>query len=178
MTLPRYLQAALAVTAAVTLWSLFSPADDAPVAEDLLPQGQPAALAAASASRAAAAPALSDNHHDLFPFQGPQVRAAPPPPPPPPTPPVAEAPRAPTLPFRVAGAWWSQQQRYLLLTDGRQSWIVCRQCKFADSIRSGEKLNDNWQLRAIEPDYLVFRWLPLENDQRLSLGDMKSKPEF
>jgi len=47
-----------------------------------------------------------------------------------------------------------------------------------ERIRPGDKLNDHWQLTEIAADSLTFRWLPLQNDQRLPLDDMKSKPEF
>ncbi|MCU5772719.1 hypothetical protein N5923_12280 [Erwiniaceae bacterium BAC15a-03b] len=174
MKLPRYLQLALGVTGALVLWSQFSEPYETPVQQDLLPQQQPAASITSHNTDSLVTAAFGHSESNLFPFQGPQVAPSPPPPPPKP----AAAPKAPSLPFKLVGAWWNHNQRYLVLSDGKQSWIVCNQCRIADSIRSGEKLNENWQLKAIEPDHLVFRWLPLENDQRLSLGDMTSKPKF
>ncbi|MBP2169730.1 hypothetical protein J2125_002922 [Erwinia toletana] len=175
MKLPRYLQIAIGITAALVLWSLVSEPDDAPTQQQaLLPQASPLAAGPPDSSRTTATRAPDDHDSNLFPFQGPKAKPAPPPPPPKP----AAPPSAPSLPFKLVGAWWSHNQRYLVLSDGKQSWIVCNQCRIADSIRRGEKLNENWQLTAIEPDYLVFRWLPLETDRRLPLDDMQSKPKF
>ncbi|QGH62001.1 hypothetical protein [Serratia proteamaculans] len=117
---------------------------------------------------------MTENAVNLFPFQGQkpapsttEVLAAPP---------EAVEPGAPPLPFKVNGAWWYQHQRALILTDGKQQWIICRQCRARDKIWTGATLNHDWQLVKIGPDSLTFRWLPQRLDQRLALGDMTSKP--
>ncbi|WNN45057.1 MULTISPECIES: hypothetical protein [Winslowiella] len=170
MKLPRYLQVMLLLTAVISLWSALS--GDAQEEESLLTVSQPHPVR--DIPTTPAPPAIAGNaSDDLFPYQGNPVEPAS-------APATArpEKPRAPQLPFKVVGAWWSNNQRLLVLTDGRESWIVCRQCKLQESIRPGDKLDNNWQLMEIATDSLTFRWLPLKNDQHLSLDDMKSKPEF
>jgi len=173
MKLPRYLQVMLVLTAVLSLWSALN--GDEPEEENLLPVRQSAEVSHAAA--APAQPATPGNpSENLFPFQGEPVKPARAPEPA--APPVARQPPAPQLPFKVVGAWWNNNQRLLVLTNGKESWIVCRQCKLRESIRPGDKLDNNWQLTEIAADALTFRWLPLQNDQRLPLDDMKSKPEF
>lgn len=173
MKLPRYLQVMLVLSGALSLWSALS--GDEPEAENLLPVRQTPKVSNVGA--APAAPAAADNQSaNLFPFQGQPIEPARAPTPATPT--VAAPPAAPPIPFKVVGAWWSNNQRLLVLSDGKESWIVCSQCKVQERIRPGDKLNDHWQLTEIAADSLTFRWLPLQNDQRLPLDDMKSKPEF
>lgn len=174
MKIPRYLQLMLAATAVICLWSGFSEEniDDEPLLSPH-PSSEISARPPVTAE-----PAKSVNgQRNLFPFQG-KVEKPRVPAPVTVKAPKVEAPRAPQLPFKLAGAWWSKNQHLLVVSNGQQSWIVCRTCNVKESIRPGQKLDNNWQLMEITDDYLTFRWLPLETDQRLSLGNMKSKPEF
>lgn len=171
MKLPRYLQIGLVLSCLLCLWSFFSAPEATQQQEWVRPQTRTKVIVSPAAQTTAA---VTENAVNLFPFQGQkptpsttEVLSAPP---------TEAEPVAPPLPFQVNGAWWYQRHRALILTDGKQQWIICRQCRARDKIWTGATLNHDWQLVKIGPDFLTFRWLPQQLDQRLALGDMTSKP--
>lgn len=175
MKLPRYLQIALALSCALSLWSFFSVPESQPQEELTLLEVRPR-TAPSLASHIQPTTAVAENPTNLFPFQGQKTEL--PPTTPSEAPPKMAFPSAPPLPFQVNGAWWYRQQRSLVLTDGKQQWIVCRQCQARDKIWLGTIINHDWQLVEVSADFLTFRWLPQRYEQRLTLGDMTSKPKF
>lgn len=151
MKLPRYLQIALALSCALSLWQFFSVPETQPVtsATTIAP-----APTTGSAPRVEPTATGKNNTLNLFPFQGDKAE------PPPVVMPKMAVPSTPPLPFQVNGAWWDQHQRALVLTDGIQQWIICRQCRARDKIWIGANLGQGWQLVEVGADFLTFRWLP------------------
>ncbi|WP_336213762.1 hypothetical protein [Enterobacter sp. P82] len=169
MKLPRYLKILLALTAILLVWiqvndiqqpepvvSIVSPAR--PVHDD-------------QNSRDASITTLA--FIDLFPWQGEKKAAhgtlsvghlA------------ANKSKAPSLPFSVAGTWWSRNQRSIILTDGQHNWIICHRCQAPDRVWIGDRLNLDWQLQEVSTGQLTFRWLPQQLDQRLTLSELEKKP--
>jgi hypothetical protein len=82
----------------------------------------------------------------------------------------------PDLPFKALGTWWSQNQRVILLTNGVDTWPVCRQCKAEEKIWIGSEPVSGWQLKAVEKDHLLFEWLLTHAQRKLELGELQSEP--
>jgi hypothetical protein len=177
MKLPRYLQITLVLGGGLSLWSFFSTPGSPPQEARLLPQTRVATPVVAARTNGIATEAeAAESTINLFPFQGgqevpsqdTQLLA-----------PLKATPSdVPPLPFQVNGTWWEKKQRALVLTDGEQQWIICRQCRARDKIWTGATLEHNWKLVEVGTDFLTFRWLPQQRDQRLALGDMTSKPKL
>ena len=85
-------------------------------------------------------------------------------------------PATPPFPLQVMGAWWSQNQRIILLTNGHNTWPVCKGCKAEEKIWIGDQPVAGWVLKAVATDHLLFEWQLTHAQQRLELGDLHSEP--
>lgn len=169
MKLPRYLQVAIIVTAGLVIWSQFSgdePAESTTASRPIAQRTRPAAVTSTTA-----APTTKE-WVNLFPGPAKPVTRngseslAPPPP----------APSAPPLPFKAMGAWWSKQQRVVIVTDGQQTWPVCNKCDAEGKIWIGSSPMEGWSLVEVADDHLLFEWLATHTRKRLELGDLQDKP--
>jgi hypothetical protein len=176
MKLPRYLQFALLITGALVLYSLV---DDAPDGvEEIAVVQRPAHV---DSNRLTPVSELKpqDGFIDIFPSgikpadvqTSREVLA---------TPKDAEPPKivTPPLPFRLVGAWWSDNQRALMLQQADQQWIICRRCRAPERVWTGMNLTKDWQLKSVSAQSLTFIWLPQMREQHMALGDMDAEPTF
>ncbi|WP_455871769.1 hypothetical protein [Serratia proteamaculans] len=169
MKLPRYLQVALLVTVGAVSWSQFVDDEHARVVPQVT---QPASSRPATLRETLPSP-LRTSRTNLF------------------APPLADTatgqtepaqknvepePPTPSLPLQALGAWWSQHQRIIVLTDGVETWPVCRQCKAEGKIWIGSEPISGWQLKAVEKDHLLFEWQLTHAQRKLELGELQSEP--
>ncbi|MGU3414609.1 hypothetical protein ACLBW0_13485 [Enterobacteriaceae bacterium C34A] len=168
MKLPRYLQAALAATAVAVIWSQF--VDDAPLPEASLLAPKNTLPSAKSEAEPLSRPV--PGRADLFAF-APSDKASEPTDA---TPHEETQPPTPELPLQILGAWWRHHQRTLLLTDGTETWPVCRDCRAEGKIWIGSEPVNGWILKAVAKDHLLFEWRLTHAERRLELGDLQSEP--
>lgn len=168
MKLPRYLQLALVLTAGATIWSLVTGEEVSQAPHQVQP-----------VSRPRPAPAKQETAHstriDLFSTlrnraqnaaeKKPESERA-----------EKAQPAAPPLPLQVLGAWWENRQRIIVLTDGKETWPVCERCKADGKIWIGSSPIDDWMLKAVANDHLLFEWQPSHIQQRLELDELQSEP--
>ena len=85
---------------------------------------------------------------------------------------------APRFPLRLLGAWWESDQRTLVLgADGGDGIVLaCGACANPRALRVGGLVVGNWRLERIEPDRMVFTYLPLHIEQLLPLDELARKP--
>lgn len=170
MMLPRYLQLAILATAGAVIWSLFIDDETAAVSARPLSAGQE--QPATSVSDRIKTPRTDRINLFTVPVlaktddEPPPERESPPPP----------EPTTPPLPLQALGAWWSNNQRILLLTDGVETWPVCDRCRADGKIWIGSSPINGWTLKAVEKDHLLFEWQLTHIQQRLELGDLQSEP--
>jgi hypothetical protein len=172
MKLPRYLQLALVVTAGAVLWSLFAGEEEPLSNLSVQPVSQP------SASQRTKAPPetpVRQTRANLFalpqtatPEQEQEAMQSA----------VEPPPSAPPLPLNVLGTWWDRHQRIILLTDGVETWPVCDRCHAEGKIWIGSSPINDWVLKGVEKDHLLFEWLPGHIQQPLELGDLQSEPTY
>lgn len=163
MKLPRYLQLTLLATVCSVAWSQFN--DDEP--ERMMPTVAP------KPSKLGITPIVMPPpvRVNLFPH------------------PLAESPAeqtlvnysesepiTPHLPLQALGAWWSQNQRIILLTDGIETWPVCKQCKAEGKIWIGNEPVSGWLLKAVEKDHLLFEWRHSQDQRKLNLSELQLEP--
>lgn len=168
MKLPRYLQVALLATLGGIVWSQLS---DDESTRGVSQVAQPVAQRPVKLKEAQSPP-LRASRINLFP------------------PPLAETvdqssepklsvepkPSTPDLPLQALGAWWSQHQRIILLTDGVETWPVCLRCKAEGKIWIGSEPVSGWRLKAVEKDHLLFEWQLTHAQRKLELGELQSEP--
>lgn len=168
MKLPRYLQVALLATVGAVVWSQFADDGSAPVdlhvtkpvsQRPLMRKETPASSEHALRPNLFSLP-IADTEVE-------QNKA---------TSNIAPEPVTPNLPLQALGAWWSQHQRIILLTDGVETWPVCRQCKAEGKIWIGSEPVSGWQLKAVEKDHLLFEWQLTHAQRKLELGELQSEP--
>lgn len=166
MKLPRYLQVMLIATVGAVIWSQFSEDEPTPDAPHVTQPAPPPAVKFKSANR--------PTRVNLFPKPKADANA-----------PVKQTeskktikhePSTPALPFQALGVWWSHHQRVILLTNGVETWPVCRRCKAEGKIWVGNEPAKGWQLKAVEKDHLLFEWRFNHIQRRLELGDLQSEP--
>lgn len=170
MKLPRYLQVALVITVGLLLWSQFSDEDP----EVLTPVARRPANNTPAPVQSPMTPAATARIN-LFPV--PEMKqkeslktdvARPQPP---------AVPQTPPLPLSVMGAWWNQNQRIVIITDGKQSWPVCNRCKAEGKIWLGSTPVSGWTLTDVTQEYLQFEWQATHVRQQLMLDDLASEPK-
>lgn len=169
MKLPRYLQVALLATAVAVVWSHFNDDDSASVT----PQTMRPVTAHQIKQTAEPASTPRPERIDLFPSPKADAGAEQ-------AMPVEQAkaePTTPDLPLHALGAWWSDHQRIIVLTDGVDTWPVCRQCKAAGKIWLGSEPVKGWKLTAVKQDHLLFEWQSTHAQHRLELGELQSEPK-
>ncbi|MEX1841651.1 hypothetical protein KMW40_14625 [Enterobacter cloacae] len=169
MKLPRYLKILLALTVILLVWAQIADLQQPEQNDIVAMPAQPVR----HTQKPINAHKTTTAFVDLFPWQG-EKKA------------IAKIPsgqrvtaqqsKTPALPFRVAGAWWSNNQRTIILTNGHQNWIVCHHCKAPEHIWIGDRLNHDWQLQEVTAGQLIFRWLPQQLDQHLALAELETKP--
>ncbi|HEY3983136.1 hypothetical protein [Cedecea sp.] len=168
MKLPRYLQVALLATAGAVVWSQLS--DDEPAS--VVPQVMESAPLRPAKPKEAPPGAPRPARPNLFPQPladtGAEQTEA--------EQHVEAEPVTPELPLQALGAWWSQHQRVILLTDGVETWPVCSKCKAEGKIWIGNEPVSGWQLKAVEKDHLLFEWRLTHTQRRLELGELQSEP--
>jgi hypothetical protein len=172
MKLPRYLQLAIAVTVGLVIWSQFVSDEDP---DELTLSPSTAQRTRPAATTTPATKPDSASWVNLFPgpvkadknAPGQSGASAPPPPPP---------PSAPPLPLQVMGAWWSQQQRIVIITDGNQTWPVCKRCQADGKIWIGSSPVAGWSLVDVANDHLLFEWQATHTRKRLELDDLQAEP--
>lgn len=170
MKLPRYLQVALLATAVAVAWSHFSEDESALVTPQMRHPVTPQPVKPSKETASAPRP----ERVDLFPSPKadvPQEQAAS----------VEQAapaePTTPDLPLHALGAWWSDHQRIIILTDGVETWPVCRQCNAAGNIWLGSEPVSGWKLKAVGKDHLLFEWQSTHAQRRLELGELQLEPK-
>lgn len=168
MKLPRYLQVALLATVGIVGWCQWADDEATPVMFSVTPAVSPRPTTPSAPS---AAP-LRTARNTLFSLPLPDAAAQQIDP----AESVAAEPSTPDLPLQALGAWWSQHQRIILLTDGTETWPVCRQCKAEGSIWIGSEPVSGWQLKAVEKDHLLFEWQLTHAQRTLELGELQSEP--
>ena len=168
MKLPRYLQLALVLTAGAAIWSQFAdeeisqaPLEVQPVSR---PRPAPAKKEAAHSTRVDLFSTPHSRARDLTETQPESEQ------------PEKAAPTAPPIPLQVLGAWWENRQRIIVLTDGKETWPVCERCKADGRIWIGSSPVDNWILKTVANDHLLFEWQPSHIQQRLELDELQSEP--
>ena len=75
------------------------------------------------------------------------------------TEPVAR-PTAPPLPFRFVGRQWTDGGQEVFISAGNKVLIA----------RAGEQLDGGFRIDAVEPDRILFTYLPLETSFQLQFG--------
>lgn len=168
MKIPRYLVIALAVTIIAVAASQFigEPEDEPLVARPLEPSRTVTTVAAATRQTE-----TQQEIVDLFPVPEtpkPAVIAEHKPPPP--------ERVEPSFPFQVVGAWWKDNKRVVIISNGIQSPLLCQTCRMEGVIHPGGAITPEWQLHAIADDHLIVEWLPQKLLKRIELGDLKSEP--
>ncbi len=83
-----------------------------------------------------------------------------PPPPPPPAPPPPPPPQAPPLPFQFLGQQSAGVQWVVFLGNHDHIYVV----------RVGDVIEGRYQIDAITPPSMTFTYLPLQQQQTLSIG--------
>lgn len=168
MKLPRYLQVALLATVGAVVWSQLADDGSAPVdlhvtkpvsQRPLMRKETPASSERTLRPNLFSLP-IADTEVE-------QNKAASS---------IEPEPVTPNLPLQALGAWWSQHQRIILLTDGVETWPVCRQCKVEGKIWIGSEPVSGWQLKAVEKDHLLFEWQLTHAQRKLELGELQSEP--
>lgn len=150
------LACALAATTAASLWVAReeSPEDITEV-QDRPEQASPGSEAGSKllAERIRRGEVLES---EVDPFRAKSWYVAPPEPPPPPPP----KPTAPPLPFRYIGMFEDKGKTTIFLARGDESFAVT----------AGETFAGAYKLEKVEPDRLVFNYLPLPTQQTLLIG--------
>lgn len=168
MKLPRYLQVALLVTAGAVAWSHFSDNEPAPgppqmtrsvTQHPVKPTEEPASLARSERINLFPHPMA-----EVFEEQAKPVED------------VKPEQTTPDLPVYALGAWWNHHQRIIILTDGVETWPVCRHCQAAGKIWIGNEPVSGWKLKAVEKDHLLFEWRFTHALRKLELGELQSEP--
>ena len=63
-----------------------------------------------------------------------------------------------------------------MLTDGKETWPVCERCRADGRIWIGSSPVNDWILKAVANDHLLFEWQPTHTQQRLELDELQSEP--
>jgi hypothetical protein len=84
-----------------------------------------------------------------------------PPAPPPPAPPPPAPPTTPPLPFSYLGKWSAEEGLSVFVLQGNTPRIV----------RSGDVLDGMWRVDKVQPNALVFTYLPLNSSVTLNIGE-------
>lgn len=168
MKLPRYLQVALLVTAGAVAWSYFNDNEPAPVTSQMMrpvtehpvkPTQEPASM-----PRSKRVDLFPQSKTDVLEEQAKPVEQ------------VKPEVTTPDLPLYALGAWWNPHQRIIILTNGVETWPVCRHCKAAEKIWIGSEPVSGWKLKAVEKDHLLFEWRFTHAQRKLELGELQSEP--
>lgn len=177
MKLPRYLQLSLVATLALVIWSQFNDETLTTANPPTQPKRAATASSAAATKVASGTPARANlfrlpvSEADTVAMREAKAKAK------------AKAtapaePLTPPLPLKVLGAWWSQQQRIIILTDGMDTWPVCDKCKVQGKIWLGSTPVSKWSLVEVTPDHLLFEWQATHARQRIALDDFASEPKY